>query len=87
MSKASWYKELTMIILSQLYCYMLYVCRRTLADIHGYIKNCTLHASNELALGERWYLEMKTSHYTIRGHALIVLNKIDLANLLLKLTL
>ena len=37
-SKASWNKELTMIVFCQFYCYMLAECRRTLADVNGYVE-------------------------------------------------
>lgn len=78
MSKALRNKELTMIILSQFHSYMLTVCRRTLADIHGNIQHSTLHASHQLALGKRRPLEMQTTHHTIRTHALIVLAELHL---------
>ena len=38
----------------------------------------TLHASHQLALCKRRSLEMQTTHYTIRTHALIVLAELHL---------
>ena len=58
MSKASWHEELTMIVFCQFHCHMLTECRRTLADVNGYVKHSALHAAHEFALGI--------------GHALIV---------------
>ena len=56
--KTLWNKELTMIVLCQLYLYMLAICWRSLADIYCYIKHSTLHASYQLALGIWRTLEM-----------------------------
>ena len=37
-SKATRDEELTMIVFCQFYCYMLAKCRRTLADVNGYVE-------------------------------------------------
>ena len=92
MRKALRNKELTMIIFSQFHSYMLTICWRTLADIHGNIQYSTLHASHQLALCKRRSLEMQNTHHTIRTHALIVLAELHLVanqwlHFLFKLTL
>lgn len=46
-----------------------------------------LDATNKLTLGEGRSLEMQSSHHAIARHAFVVLNKIDLANFLLKFSL
>ena len=66
---------------------MLAICRRAFADVNGYIENNSFYTTNELTLGERWGMEMQSSHHAIARHTLVVLNKIDLAHLFFKLSL
>ncbi len=47
-------EELTMIVLCQLYRYMLAIGWRSLTNIYSYIKYSTLYAAYKLALGIRW---------------------------------
>ena len=70
-------EELTMIILSQLYRYMLAIRWRSLADIYCYIKYSTLYAAYKLALGIRWALEVQASHDAIAAHRLVVLAEVN----------
>ena len=51
MSKATRDEELTMIVFCQFYCYMLAKCRRTLADVNGYVKHCDFNSAYKFALG------------------------------------
>ena len=92
MGKALWNKELKMIIFSQFYCEMLAISRGTLANINGYIKDPTLDATYQLALGLRWALEVQASHYAIAAHRLVILAEVntvsqDWGNLFFKLSL
>ena len=70
-------EELTMIVLGQLYRYMLAIRWRTLADIYSYIKYSTLYAAYQFALGIRWTLEVQATHYAIAAHRLIVLAEVN----------
>ena len=85
--KATWNKELPVIILCQFHSHMLAVGRAAFADVNGYVKDGTLDAADEFALGEGWTLEMKTSHYAIGAFAFVVLNKTDGSDLFVKLPL
>ena len=58
MGKASWNKELAMIVLSKFNCYMLAIGGRSFANINGDIKNCPLYDSYQFALSEWWSLEV-----------------------------
>ena len=78
MSKALWNEELAMIVLGQFHRHMLAVSRGTLTNIHSNIEYSTLHAAHQLALGERWTLEMQASHHTITTHTLIILAEVYL---------
>ena len=65
MGKATRDEELTMIVFCQFYCYMLAKCRRTLADVNGYVKHCAFNTAHEFALGIWHALIVKTSHHAI----------------------
>ena len=70
-------EELTMIVLGQLYRYMLAIRWRSLANIYCYIQYSTLYAAYQFALGIRWALEMQASHYAIAAHRLVVLAEVN----------
>ena len=75
MGEAFGNKELPVVILCQLHCDMLTVCRTTLTDIHCDIEDGSLDTAHELALGIWGTLEMESTHHTIPGHTLVVLDK------------
>ena len=77
MGKALWNEELAMIVLCQLYRYMLAIRWRSLTNIYCYIKYSTLYAAYQFALGIRWALEVQASHHTIAAHRLVVLHEVD----------
>ena len=92
MGKTLWDEELTMIVFCQLYCHMLAISWRTLADIYCDIKNSAFYATNQFALSIWWALEVHASHYAIATHRLIVLAEVntvsqDRRDLLFKLSL
>ncbi len=87
MSEASRHEELTMIIFRKLDSYMLSVGWRTFADVYSDIKHLTLDASYKFTLGIWRFLEMKAAHYSIRGHAFVVLDEVDRTNLFVELSL
>ena len=66
MGEASWNKELTMIVFCQFYRYMLAECRRTLADVNGYVKHCAFNTAHEFALCIWHTLIVKTTHHAVR---------------------
>ena len=85
-------EELTMIVLCQLYRYMLAIGWRSLTNIYCYIKYSTLYAAYQLALSIRWAQEVQASHYAIAAHRLVVLAEVntmpqDWGYLLFKLSL
>ena len=77
MGKSLWDEELDMIIFCQLYCHMLAISWRSLADVYGDIEDSTLYAAYQLALGIRWTLEVQTSHHAIAAHRLVVLAEVN----------
>ena len=92
MGKALWDEELAMIVFCQLYCHMLAISWRTLADIYCDIKNSAFYATNQFALSIWWALEVQASHHAITAHRLVVLAKVntvsqDWGNLFFKLSL
>ena len=58
--------------------------RRSATYVNGYIKYGTLNDTYQLALCERWLLEMKSAHYSVRRFAFIVLYEMDFAYLFIK---
>ena len=80
-------KELTVIVFREFHGDVLSVCWAALADVNCNIQNRALDAPNEFCLRERRTLKMQTPHHAIRRHRLVVLHKIDLADLRLKVPL
>ena len=78
MGEATRDEELAMIVLGEFHRHVFAKGRRTLADINCHIEHRTLHATHQFALGERWALEMQTSHHAVGRHALVVLAEIHL---------
>ena len=76
-SKATRDEELAMIILSQFYCYVLTICRRTLANIYCDIKYRALNTAYQLGLSIWWALEVQTTHHSIAAHRLVVLTEVN----------
>ena len=85
--KASWNKELTVIIFCKFYCYMFSVSRRIFSYIYSYIKHSTSNHSYKLALSKGRTLEMQPTHHAIARHALVVLHKSNRFHLLIKFPL
>ena len=75
--KAFGYEELAFVLFTQFYCYVLTVGGASFADIYGYVQHGSLNATQQFALGEWGALEMEASHYTVGGHAFVVLDKPD----------
>ena len=68
-------EELTFILFTQFYGYVLAVGGAAFADVYCYVKDGTTDATEEFALGEWGALEVEASHYSVGGHALIILHK------------
>ncbi len=64
-SEATRDKELTVVVLRQLYGDMTAISRGTLADIHSHVKHGTTDTTHKFALRKRRALEMKTAHHAI----------------------
>ena len=74
-------EELAVVVLGEFHGNMLSVGGTALADVDGNVEYSTADAAHEFALSERRTLEVKSSHDTIGGHALVVLyegNRCDL---------
>ena len=74
-SKSTRHKKLTVIVFSKFNCDVLTISRASLSNINGDIQNGTFDATDQLALGIWRALKVQTSHYTVRRHTLIILDK------------
>lgn len=57
------------------------------SDVNGDIQDCAFDTAYQLALCEWWMLKVQTSHHTIGGFTLIVLDEGYLSYLLIELSL
>lgn len=65
MGKAFRDEDLTVVVFTEFYGYMLAIGRRALADIYRYIEHLDTNAGDELALCVRGCLEVEASHHAI----------------------
>ena len=82
--KSAWNEELTVVFSREFHFHVLAESRRSATYINSYIKYGALNDTNQLALCERWLLEMKSAHYSVRRFAFIVLYEMDFAYLFIK---
>ena len=87
MGEATGDEELAVVVLAELYGYMLTIGGRSLADVDNDIEHPALDTTHNLALRIGGTLKVKTTNDTIGGHALIVLDKLYGTHLLVELTL
>ena len=57
--------------------HMLAVSGASFTNIYSYIQHSPLYATDQLALGEWRALEVQATHYSVRGHTLVVLDEVD----------
>lgn len=82
--KSAWNEELTVVFSREFHFHVLSESRRSATYVNGYIKYGALNDTYQLALCERWLLEMKSAHYSVRRFAFIVLYEMDFAYLFIK---
>ena len=58
-------EKLTVIVSRQLDCHVSAECRRTAADIHGHVQDCSLHYPHQFALGKRQLLKMQPPQHSV----------------------
>ena len=80
-------EELAVVVLGEFYGNMLSVGGTALADVDGNVEYSTADAAHEFALSERRTLEVKSSHDTIGGHALVILYEGNRCNLRVEVAL
>ena len=80
-------KELPVIVFCKFDGNVLSVGGRALTQVDGNVENSTFNAANKFALCVGRALEMQSSHYTIGGHAFVVLHEFDGADFLLEFSL
>lgn len=68
-------EELTFVLFTELYGYVLAVGGAAFADVYCYVKDGTTDATEEFALGEWGALEVEASHYSVGGHGFVILHK------------
>ena len=87
MSKATWDEELTVVILGELYGYMLTISWASLADVYGNVEHGTFDTTHKLALCEWWCLKVQASHDAIAAHGFVVLHEVDFSHFFFEFSL
>jgi len=80
-------EELAVVVLGEFHGDMLSVGGTALADVDRNIEYGTTYTAHEFTLGERWTLEVESSHDTIGGHALVILYEGNRCNLRIEVAL
>ena len=65
MSEPSGHEKLAMVILTQFNGYMLTISWTSFANIHGYVKDTSFHATHQFALRKRGPLKMQAAHHSV----------------------
>ena len=74
-------KELTVVVFSEFHCHMLSVGRRAFPDVYRHIEDSAFDYTHKFGLSVRWFLKMETTHDSVAGLALIVLDEMCLRDL------
>lgn len=83
--KAARDEEHAVVVLVEFYCYMLTESRAAVANVHCHVEHTASNYTNEFCLSVRRTLEMQASHYSCQTTALVLLNKMGVADFLQKL--
>lgn len=75
MGESARYKELAVVVLSELYCHVAAECGRALPDIHRNVEHGSLDDPYQFALCIGRFLEMQPAQYAVAAFAFIVLNE------------
>lgn len=87
MGKASRDEDLTMVVFRKLHSDMFSISRRAFPYVDSHVKDPSFDAADQLALGVRRSLEMKTAHHAIGRHRFVILHEVDPADLFFKFSL